>query len=49
MVVYDITHPSSFERAKKWVWELRQNVQVSRAAHGAVLESWLGGRGTSTI
>ncbi len=27
VVVYDITHPSSFERAKKWVWELRQNVQ----------------------
>eukprot|EP00887_Chlorella_sp_A99_P002381 scaffold10.g2381.t1 len=27
VVVFDITHPSSFERAKKWVWELRQNVQ----------------------
>ncbi|PSC71957.1 ras-related RHN1-like [Micractinium conductrix] len=27
IVVYDITHPASFERAKKWVWELRQNVQ----------------------
>jgi Ras-related protein Rab-5C len=27
VVVYDITHPASFERAKKWVWELRQNVQ----------------------
>ena len=26
VVVYDITHPSSFERAKKWVSELRQNV-----------------------
>lgn len=26
VVVYDITHPASFERAKKWVWELRQNV-----------------------
>ena len=26
VVVYDITHPSSFERAKKWVTELRQNV-----------------------
>ncbi len=27
VVVFDVTHPSSFERAKKWVWELRQNVQ----------------------
>lgn len=27
IVVFDVTHPSSFERAKKWVWELRQNVQ----------------------
>ncbi|KAL4429034.1 hypothetical protein ABPG77_006073 [Micractinium sp. CCAP 211/92] len=27
IVVFDITHPASFERAKKWVWELRQNVQ----------------------
>jgi Ras-related protein Rab-5C len=27
VVVYDITHPASFERAKKWVHELRQNVQ----------------------
>ncbi|EFN54068.1 hypothetical protein CHLNCDRAFT_25172 [Chlorella variabilis] len=27
IVVYDVTHPASFERAKKWVWELRQNVQ----------------------
>lgn len=26
VVVYDITHASSFERAKKWVAELRQNV-----------------------
>ncbi|KAI7843613.1 hypothetical protein COHA_002853 [Chlorella ohadii] len=26
IVVFDITHPASFERAKKWVWELRQNV-----------------------
>lgn len=26
VVVYDITHPSSFDRAKKWVSELRQNV-----------------------
>lgn len=26
IVVFDITHPSSFERAKKWVGELRQNV-----------------------
>lgn len=26
VVVFDITHPSSFERAKKWVVELRQNV-----------------------
>lgn len=29
VVVYDVTHPSSFERAKKWVLELRQNVQNS--------------------
>lgn len=28
VVVYDITHPSSFERAKKWVVELRQNVST---------------------
>ena len=27
VVVFDITHPSSFDRAKKWVGELRQNVQ----------------------
>lgn len=27
VVVFDVTHPSSFERAKKWVLELRQNVQ----------------------
>lgn len=27
VVVYDITHASSFDRAKKWVHELRQNVQ----------------------
>jgi Ras-related protein Rab-5C len=26
LVVFDITHPASFERAKKWVGELRQNV-----------------------
>lgn len=26
LVVFDITHMSSFERAKKWVAELRQNV-----------------------
>lgn len=26
VVVYDITHPSSFERAKKWVAELRASV-----------------------
>jgi Ras-related protein Rab-5C len=29
VVVYDITHPASFERAKKWVSELRQNVTNS--------------------
>lgn len=29
VVVYDITHPASFERAKKWVHELRQNVPNS--------------------
>jgi GTPase SAR1 family protein len=27
IVVYDVTHPASFDRAKKWVLELRQNVQ----------------------
>jgi GTPase SAR1 family protein len=26
VVVFDITHPPSFERARKWVVELRQNV-----------------------
>lgn len=26
VVVYDITHASSFQRAKKWIVELRQNV-----------------------
>jgi Ras-related protein Rab-5C len=26
VVVFDITHAASFERAKKWVGELRQNV-----------------------
>jgi Ras-related protein Rab-5C len=26
IVVFDITHPASFDRAKKWVGELRQNV-----------------------
>lgn len=31
VIVFDITHPSSFDRAKKWVWELRQNVQVQDA------------------
>jgi Ras-related protein Rab-5C len=29
VVVYDITHPASFERAKKWVSELCQNVTNS--------------------
>ena len=38
VVVFDITHPSSFERAKKWVWELRQNVQVRQAVAGCPLQ-----------
>jgi small GTP-binding protein len=29
IVVFDITHPASFDRAKKWVTELRANVSNS--------------------